>query len=382
MPPANHSPQFLDRPYFASVTDNERLLLGLIMRKGPMTQSAIAQEIGVTQQSISRIVSSLLDRNIVRTGERVQEGKRGLASATVELVPEFAYTLGVSIMADAISIAVMDFAGKVLSAYQGPMETMTRANVMEEVQARAEKMIAEKVPDRSRLFAVGVGISGYLVGEGARFNTPATLQDWALVDVEEIFSSAFHLPVWVDNDGNVAAIGESMVGVGQWAKNFAYLYHSNGFGGGLVMNGELVRGDNGNAGEYSAILPYYIYPHPNLELLRQTIARHGIDVPTVYDLVTKFDPNWPGVDEWITKVRDSFCLICSAISAILDNTAIVLGGRMPRALAEKIITSIEFYNMPRRSKPRPVPKVVPAEAAGEATAIGAAALPFKKTFFG
>ena len=213
------------------------------------------------------------------------------------------------------------------------------------------------------------------------FNTPTPLSDWAFLDVEQLFSNALDLPVWVENIGNAAAIGESLIGVGRQVRNFAYISVSSGFGGGIVVDGDLMRGSRGNAGEFAGILPFNIYPHPNLELLRKILVKNGVDLESVYDLVTKFDPEWPGIHEWIVKTRDSWSLVASAISAILDTDLIVLGGRMPRALAEILIPYIEFYSMARWSYTRPVPKVVPAGADGEATCIGAAAVPFKRTFF-
>ena len=187
--------------------------------------------------------------------------------------------------------------------------------------------------------------------------------------------------MWIENDGNAAAIGESLVGVGRWAKDFVYLYIATGLGGGVILDGEMVRGEFGNAGEVAQLLPPRIYPHPNLDLLRKLICKHGVEVNTVSELVERFDPEWPGVDEWISRVRDSLCLIASASAALLDPEVIVIGGRIPRSLAEKVIPHIEVYDQRRRSDPRPLPQVVVAEAEGDSAAIGAAALTFHSYFF-
>ena len=77
-------------------------------------------------------------------------------------------------------------------------------------------------------FGVGVGISGYCLGGQGRYNTPRTLDDWALVDIEELLREQLGYPVWVENDGNAAAIGESLVGAGRTYDNFAYIFFSTG----------------------------------------------------------------------------------------------------------------------------------------------------------
>ena len=366
---------------FGTFSHNERRVLGLVVRNTRITQAAIRHEMELTQQAVSRIVNGLIERGILRSGERVSDGRRGQPSPRLTVVPEFAYSFGVAIMADAVAVGLMDLSGNLLDTRLQGLTPMTRDNVLDAVQAMMTQQVAAHGVDADRVFGIGVGVSGYFVDNSPRFNTPAMLPDWALANVPEIVEQRFGLPVWAANDGTAAAVGESMVGVGRWARNFAYLYFSAGFGGGIIVDGQLLRGDHGNAGECAGILPYNIYTHPNLEFLRQLVTKHGVALETVHDLVEKFDPQWTGVDEWIAKVPDSLSLVCSAISAILDTTVIVLGGRMPRALAERVIPQIEFYSMARRGLPRPVPKVVAAETDGDATLIGAASLPFTKHFF-
>jgi predicted NBD/HSP70 family sugar kinase len=82
------------------------------------------------------------------------------------------------------------------------------------------------------------------------------------------------------------------------------------------------------------------------------------------------------------RVRDSLSLIASSSAALLDPEAIVIGGRIPRSLAEKVIPHIQVYDQRRRSDPRPLPRVVVAEAEGDSASIGAAALTFHSYFFG
>ena len=93
-----------------------------------------------------------------------------------------------------------------------------------------------------------------------------------------------------------------------------------------LIDGKLMPGRFGNSGEFAAVLPYNIYAQPNLESLRHCISLRGTDLSSVHDLVTRFDPAWPGIDDWIAKVKDSLSLVASSCSAILDTEAIVLGG--------------------------------------------------------
>lgn len=351
------------------------------MRGGVIGQSALARATGLAQQSISRLVKGLVSKGVVAEGDRMLSGKRGQPGVALRLVPEFAYTLGISMKTDAISVAIMDFSGSVIDEDHCDLPAMTRNAVLDQAEAVITQMVTSHGIDSQRIFGMGVSISGRQIGPGAIYNTPHALDDWALVAVDRLFEERFEMPVWVENDGNAAAVGESLVGIGRIYDNFAYLYIDTLLGGGIIINHELMRGCNGNGGEIGLLLPKNIYQHPSLESLRQTLGEYGNHFAEVSTMIKHFDGDWEGIEPWITKTRSSFSLITSALAAILDPEAIVLGGRMPPALARRVIPHIDIYNDSRRGKPRALPRLLISKAGGDASAIGAASLPFKEHFF-
>ncbi len=366
---------------FFEPSDSEKKILSAVLRGSGLTQPEISRQTALAQQSVSRLVNGLIENGALCEGERKSDGRRGQPSMAVEIAPDFAYTFGVAIMTDALSIALMDFSGVVLEQAENDMPAMTRAAVIETLNNTFDKFIRKRRLSRAKILGVGVGISGYSLGGHGRYNTPRTLDDWALVDIEELLQEQLGLPVWVENDGNAAAIGESLVGAGRTYDNFAYLFFSTGIGGGIIIDHELMRGVNGNGGEIGLLLPRAVYPHPNLELLRQMVAQQGVQVTGISDMLAKFDPDWPAVDEWIARTRDSLSLIASSLAAILDPEAIVFGGRIPKSLARKTIPHIEIFDDARRAEPRQVPRLMVSETNGDACAIGAAALSFNKRYF-
>jgi len=375
------SSQYFRRNTFAENSDAERAILGMVLRRGPVTQTEIAKEIDRSQQTVSRLIARLIERGSLRQGDRVSSGKRGQLSVNVEIVPDYAYSFGVALLWDAMAVTLMDFSGNVIDRRFAVMTLMTHDDVVDELRLMLGELTRQWITDSSRIFGVGFGIPGTFMRDTGQVNTPFILEEWANMDIETVLEDDLELPVWIENDGNAASIGESLVGVGRWAKDFVYLYIATGLGGGVILDGKMVRGEFGNAGEVAQLLPPHIYPHPNLELLRKLICKHGVEINTVSELVERFDPEWPGVDEWIARISDSLSLIASASAALLDPELIVIGGRIPRSLAEKIIPHIEVYDQRRRSDPRPLPQVVVAEAEGDAAAIGAAALTFNSYFF-
>lgn len=367
-------------PAFTPPIDSERRLLGLLFRHGELTQAEITRAIGLTQSMVSRLVSGLQAKGMIGIGARLPNG-RGQPSPALHLKPDYTYTLGVSLLADAISFDLMDFAGTLLWRGHTAMPSMSQAAVREQLARFKASMLSESGIDERRLFAAGVGISAFFVGDGALMNPPALLDDWALVDIAPVVSEVLGLPVLVDNDGNVATIGEGLRGAGRRFRHLAYFQITNGFGGGLIVNGQPFRGAYGNAGEFAALWQCLGIEHPNLERLRLLLKAHGVDFATVSELIAELDVAHPGVEAWLAEAGPAFSLAATGASAVIDCEAIVLGGRIPRSLAEKLAARIHIAGTNRRDRPRPLPEIVISETPGDAVSLGAAVFALQSTFF-
>ena len=371
---------FQKRINYTVTNASERLALDLVRREPGITRAEIGRRIGLTGMSMTRIIDGLEQRGLVRSMGRTGSG-RG-PKIGIELEAKAAFSIGLSIKADALSLILVDFAGEILSEAHHPSSAKQVTTTISTIVAHIETFISKSVPDRAKLFGIGVAITGFFIGDGSQVNPPAQLDELALRDIDSELSARLNLPVWVDNDGNAAAEAEAMLGVGRWTQNFAYLYFSTGFGGGIIYNGALLRGRNGNAGEFAGTIPLDGFLHPNLENLRLLQNKAGPIFETVSHMLDKFDVNWPSVEEWLTQTAPALNIAVSAASAILDPDAIVLGGQLPASLAQRMITLIRFSSAPRRGYIRPVPAVVYAEISREPALLGAAALPLRAHFFG
>lgn len=373
--------KFLPRDQFELPSDSEMAILSHILRNKGAAQPDIVSATDLSQQTVSRLVNGLLARGAVQLGGRIPNGKRGQPRLKLEIAPSYAYSLGVALMTDAMSVLLMDFAGQVVDYHYVEMPKMSRSAVFAQLDETVSGFLDRHPRAKDRLFGVGIGISGYSLDGRARYNPPTALDDWAMVDIDRLFTEALGLPAWVENDGNAAAIGESLLGVGRRYANFVYVFIAAGIGGGVISNHQLLRGMHGNGGEIGLILPRNMFELPTLETLLASIRDKGIDVSSISEMLARFDASWPGVDEWIERSRDPLSLIASSIAALLDPEAIVLGGRLPAELSEKIIPMIELYDDARREEPRPLPKLLLSETQVDACAIGAAMLPLEKQFF-
>lgn len=377
------APASFSRRLDVAASRNERALLELVLRQGTIGRAELARETELTIQSVSRLVDGLADRGLLRFGERVSTRGNPSGGYGVELAPDGAFTIGVSIMTDALSVVLMNFRGDALETCYEPRLDMGAEGVLARVAVLAEGMIGRHVPDRARLLGAGVAVTGYFLEDGRRINPPPPLDDFALIDLRALLSQRLGLPVILENDAGAAAVAESFLGVGRRHDSFAYVHFAAGVGGGMVVDGRLMRGARGNAGEVAGVLPLHMFEdRPTLALLLQMVREAGGQVASISELIADFDLSTPGVSDWCDRVRAPLDMIVSALGAVADPEVIVLGGRMPRALAERLIPTITPFAASRRGAPRPLPPVIPAELSGEPTALGAAVLPLKAHFFG
>lgn len=359
--------------------DNPRAIVREVFWQPGITQSGIAEITKIPQQTVSRLVLGLVEQGVLQhTGTVAQS--RGKASPGLEPNPDYACTVGLSVLLDAISVALMNFKGEVIDSRLCELNDMGIDAVLDRAKAEIEQLQCIHHIDPECVLGVGVGISGFFSSTDGRMNTHHVIEEWAQINIAETVAEKLSLPAWVVNDGTGAAAGEGIAGAGRCYKNFVYLFISSAFGGGLINNGDMIRGTYGNAGELGDMLPAKLYSHPNLQLLERILLKNGVEVPSMYRLQEEFDPNWPGVDEWIYKVQDSFDLVATCSSALLDCEAIIIGGHIPTKLVEKVIPRIDVYAQFRRGAKRPMPEIVPAKVVANPVAVGAATLPLRDWF--
>lgn len=380
-----YSPTNLIEPHFLNsrrgkVTSvNERWLLRQIWLHPKVSRSEITSRSELSQQSVYRILDKLKERGVIHLGAPKSGLGRGQQSPMLSLNGSFAHTVGVSVNTDVLGICVMDMSGEVLGEASVSLYGQTIIEALNEASVEINKLRKANYLTEENCFGIGCAIAGFFVG-GTRYNASLPLNQWSLVELGPILSDYFGKPVWVHNGGSSGAIAESLFGVGRHIRNFAYLSFDYGFGGGIVSEGELLVGGNGNAGEYGPIFRGNV-PRPALEFLLKKLGENGIEIHSITQLQKEFSPKWPGVSEWVDETAPHYNRLIDAIIGVFDPQAIVFGGQVPSALAQMFIDKTNSPEPSRYNIPRPTGKLIVSEIGGDAAALGAAAVPLKSEFF-
>lgn len=163
------------------------------------------------------------------------------------------YVVGVDLGGTKILTAVADRQGSVLSRVRvATGADLGQDHVINEIVTSVAVVLREAGVSTEAVAAAGIGVPGPLDPQtGVVYLAPNL--GWQNLSLGEILGSRLKLPVYVDNDANLAALGECVYGAGQSADNLVYITVSTGVGGGLILGGKIYHGFSGGAGEIGHI---------------------------------------------------------------------------------------------------------------------------------
>lgn len=157
------------------------------------------------------------------------------------------YVIGIDLGGTKISGAVADFKGDMLSQYTIPTKAEEgEAAVLQRIITVVEKVIEESNVDKEKIVSIGIGSPGPLDAKKGMIITTPNIP-FKNFNIVKPLVDRFNIPTYLDNDANVAAIGEYVFGAGKCTDNMVFITVSTGIGGGAVLNGKIYRGNTCNA---------------------------------------------------------------------------------------------------------------------------------------
>lgn len=154
--------------------------------------------------------------------------------------------IGVDIGGTKCAVTLGDKQGNVLKK-----ERFLTTTVDETLKNLIETAI--KVKGDKQIDAIGVSCGGPLDEEKGIILSPPNLPGWDNIKIKEVLEEAVDAPCGVRNDANACAMAEWYFGAGKGTKNMVFMTFGTGLGAGLILNGKLYSGTNGNAGEVGHI---------------------------------------------------------------------------------------------------------------------------------
>ncbi len=228
---------------------NERLLLSLVRRFGPLSKIEVAKLTGLSVQSTSAIMNRLRADGLLKR-EAPLRGRVGQPTIPMSLDPEGAYSLGLKIGRRSCDLVLIDFRGAVRRRAHRTFAFPTPAMILDFVRASLPALV-EPLNDAQRRRIAGLGIASpfQLWNWEAEIGAPAgAMAEWRDFDTAGEIASISPYPVTLCNDATAACAAEFFFGRGWRYRDFLCFFIGAFIGGGLVLDGALRPGRTGNAG--------------------------------------------------------------------------------------------------------------------------------------
>jgi predicted NBD/HSP70 family sugar kinase len=228
---------------------NRQIVLNLVREHQPISRAELAREMNVTRGMISALVEGLIAEGAVCEGE-TRDTPRGRPPTLLRVRTHDRLVVAADVRFDRTTLMLSDFEGREI-ARDSFETTAAPDDLVEEMAGRIQRLLRRCGSGDCE--GIGVVVPGMVDRRTGRIlNSPAL--GWRNVSIRETLSSATGLPVYLENAPIACAMGHMWLNPAhEVVDNFVYLTVSDGVGTGVVVQGEVLRGHGGSAGEFGHI---------------------------------------------------------------------------------------------------------------------------------
>lgn len=354
------------------------------------TASEAMDATGLTRSTVISRCGELIELGWMREVERAAEASaKGRPARLYQLRSDAGYAVGVDAGQHRVLTTVSDLRGAEVGRQERPIDLRhdNAADRLAVTTACIDDALAAAGVDPSRVLAIAVGVPAPTDADGD--SPPGQNKFWARMNPG--FAAYFRGRGWhttIENDANLAAFAERSLGAGRGVRSFAALLSGERFGAGIVVDGALVRGSYGGAGEMR-LLDYVAgvgSPHgigflarswgreahesgalPPGSTLRD-LPTSAIDAPVIFAAARDGDT---GAIAIVDRLADRLARVCAVIDGMLDVDRIVVAGGVAPVVDDLLRRTADILDGMVHP---PAPELVASSFGADAVLVGASTL--------
>lgn len=229
---------------------NRRLALQIIRAAGPLSRAEIARRLHLSRPTASRIIDTLEQAGfITRIGKSLPTG--GRLGELYSFREDAGFVLALELGTREARIAIANLNGEIVTRAARILQLEARDSVLPQIRLFVNDTLAHFSEPSAKILSLGVAVPGIVhsTPDAGYIDGAKVFQGLNDRPLQKELEQLFHLPVAMENDVNLAAIGECQFGCAQGQKNVVYLFVGRGIGAGLILDEKLFRGNTEAAGE-------------------------------------------------------------------------------------------------------------------------------------
>jgi len=361
------------------LTASERQVLDIIWRRGPIARGDLATATGLTGATITRVIQSVSRTKLI-TDTVLRDGMRGQPVRPLQIVPHAAYSIGVYFSHHHAEIGLVDLGGTIHAIARHQILEADVESISKLTRDFVDKVVGDGLVPKGQLVGIGLALPGDFIGGPRRLNAHAFFPKLRDRDLYAEFQARSSYKVFIENDAASAALGERALGSGHDIDSFIFVHVGHGIGGGIILNGKLYRGTNGNAGMVGIQFPND-KPRPSGQDLFAHLQQHNFEINDFNELDRLQVHGCPPLKSWIRRAGMQLRQQLSITARLIDPSAIIIGGRIPSAIAQGLTAEIDGPGFCDEGQGFSKPRVLASTLGPMAGLVGAACVPFVDTFF-
>ncbi|WP_448950855.1 ROK family transcriptional regulator [Labrys neptuniae] len=317
---------------------SRRMVAEVLLNQAPISRADLARVTGLSKQTMSQVIGELEAGGWVRHAG-TSKGNVGRSAVTYEIADDAAFSLGIDLGGTKVTAAYANLIGQIVAEDTEPTDARGGRHVLEQIHALAMRLAASAGIETRRIESVVLGMPGVIDPRTGGVTLVPNIDGLADLNVPALLGLLFGQPVQVENDVNLGMLGEAWQGSAQGCENAGFMALGTGVGLGLIINGKLVRGATGAAGEI-AYLPLggetttktaldvgsFELEVGSVGIVRRYRTKGRDEVATVRDVFQRLEQGDPGAEAAIDETAHVVALAITALQAIVDLERIILGG--------------------------------------------------------
>lgn len=326
------------------------------------SRTEISEYLELSRPTVMRIIDQLIEEGLVISTGKKESGK-GRSRELLSLNTKENAVIGIDVGGSHISGALIDLGGTILLESYIPQQWDTPNENFTRIINFIQTLLEQSRQYNAHLLGIGIGIPGIVSSKTGEVKRAPSL-GWVNFPLLKKLRPLLDMPIFIENDVSLAALGEYWFGAGVGINNIVMISIGTGIGAGIILDGKLYRGHTDSAGEIGYILPgvqYLDNQYPGFGALEKIASGKGIsdrakevlrasqsdvDLSKV-DALFVFDAAQDG-NQWATQIIDEtidyLSLMIANISVSFDPELIILGGGVAGSvdmLIAPILTRLE-----------------------------------------
>ncbi|OEU48392.1 MAG: hypothetical protein BA866_11225, partial [Desulfobulbaceae bacterium S5133MH15] len=229
---------------------NRFAILHAIRDAGSVSRVDISRSTGISQPTVTGITAELLRDGMLLERESDKSGG-GRRPVPLSLNPQGAFTVGVHLSVNQVSVVLMDLQAAIINTYSESLDTtdLSVEKVINTLVQAVQTCLWDSDFSKKQISGIGIAIPGLINSRKGHIHYFPNY-NWNDIKLAELVSKRTGVPVYVENSANTLVVFEQWFGVGRGADNFLLVTTEHGIGMGMVVDGKIYRGSRGIAGEF------------------------------------------------------------------------------------------------------------------------------------